>query len=328
MQAILIHGNGGGTPNDNWFPYVKEELEKLGISVKAPQFPDADLARSSYWLPFLKELGADSNTLLIGHSSGAIAAMRYAEEHPVLGSVLVGAYCTDLGYEKEKLSGYFDKPWNWKAIKKNQRWILQFASLDDPWIPIEEARALHAHLGTEYYEYSDQGHFGGDYHKTTFPELVEAIKHQLMVDVWQKHLEHLDWRKMITQTHPKKTPCGPIYELPNPIERPNEDFAIADMREVGYTEPHYHPETEVYFILQGSGLVVVGGEETVVQKGSAILIPSNTAHFVIPREDLVLAVVNTPPFRAENVRLLTESHPQFKYNHSQFESLRGNCEIK
>ena len=118
------------------------------------------------------ELKADDNTILVGHSSGAIAAMRYAETHRILGSALLGAYYTDLGMETEKLSGYFDLPWNWETIKKNQKWIIQFAGVNDPWIPIDEARVIKDFLHTEYYESQDQGHFGGDYYKDTFPELL------------------------------------------------------------------------------------------------------------------------------------------------------------
>lgn len=179
MRVILIHGNGNSKPTDNWLPYLKRELEKIGVKVDAPQFPDTELARSSYWLPFLeKELQADENTVIVGHSSGAIAAMRYAETHRILGSVLIGAYYTDLGMESEKLSGYFDKPWDWEAIKKNQKWIIQFAGRNDPWIPVGEAHVIRDRLQTDYHE-SDQGHFGGDYYKETFPELLEAIKSKM-----------------------------------------------------------------------------------------------------------------------------------------------------
>lgn len=177
LRAILIHGNGGGNPSDNWFPYLKKELENLGIKTDAPQFPDSDLARASYWIPFLKDtLKADENTIIIGHSSGAIAAMRFAEKNTIYGSVLVGSYHTDMGIEKEKLSGYFDSPWDWNAIRKHQKWIIQFASENDPCIPISEARYVHQKLSTDYYELPDQGHFGGDYYKDTFPEALEAIK--------------------------------------------------------------------------------------------------------------------------------------------------------
>jgi predicted alpha/beta hydrolase family esterase len=31
-QVILLHGNGGGTGHDNWFPWLKSELGKLGVA--------------------------------------------------------------------------------------------------------------------------------------------------------------------------------------------------------------------------------------------------------------------------------------------------------
>ncbi len=177
MRAILIHGNGGSKPTDNWLPYIKRELEKLRLKVDAPQFPDSVLARSSYWLPFLEnELKAGADTILIGHSSGAIAAMRYAETHKILGSALIGTYYTDLGISAEKESGYFDSPWDWQAIKNNQSWIIQFAGANDPWIPISEAHVVRDQLSTDYHESATEGHFGGDYYKETFPELLEALK--------------------------------------------------------------------------------------------------------------------------------------------------------
>jgi len=73
------------------------------------------------------------------------------------------------------LSGYFDKPWDWKKIRNNQQWIILFASQDDPWIPIEQPRFIHSQLNCEYHEYKNEGHFGGDYYKSSFPELTHHI---------------------------------------------------------------------------------------------------------------------------------------------------------
>ncbi len=180
LRAILIPGNGGGSPHDNCFPYVERELTKLGITVTNVQFPDAVLAREMYWIPFLEKLGADENTILIGHSSGAIAAMRFAETHKILSSVLVGTYDTDLGDEGEKQSGYFDRPWNWDIIRSNQQWVIQFASTDDSFIPIEHARIVRDNLKTDYHEYTNQGHFGhGNKPKLEFSELVEALQEKI-----------------------------------------------------------------------------------------------------------------------------------------------------
>jgi len=179
-KVIFVPGNGHSTTHDNWFPNVKASLEKNGLEVIAAKFPDGNLARESYWIPFLRdELKADCDTILVGHSSGAIAALRFAEQYPLLGSILVGAYHTDLGIESEKLAGYFSRPWAWNKIRENQKFITIFASQDDPWIPIDEPRALHSYLNCEYHEYKNQGHFGGDYFKPDFPELTLSILHNI-----------------------------------------------------------------------------------------------------------------------------------------------------
>lgn len=178
IKAIFIPGNGGGSPKDNWFPHLKKELEAIGIQVEDREFPDNFLARESYWIPFLKDvLKADEKTVLVGYSSGAIAAMRFAEKNKILGTALISAYYTDLGIASEKESGYFDRPWDWEKIKNNQKWLLQFASLDDSLIPIQEPRFVHDKLLTEYQEFSDQGHFNFD--KFDFPELAKALKAKL-----------------------------------------------------------------------------------------------------------------------------------------------------
>jgi len=172
IKVIFVPGNGGdGNTSYGWFSYLKSELEKLGVQVISPIYPDGNLARAEQWLPFLESLDVDQNTILIGHSSGAIASMRYAENHKILGSVLVSTYYTDLNLELERISNYFNEPFNWRAIKNNQKWIIQFNSTNDHFIPISEARFVQDKLGTDYHELLE-GHF----QQELFPELLEAIK--------------------------------------------------------------------------------------------------------------------------------------------------------
>lgn len=129
-----------------------------------------------------------------------------------------------------------------------------------------------------------------------------------------------NWQKLVTGVTPIATDCGPVYELPNPIDRPNESFAIADMRALSYSEPHYHSngETEIYIVLTGTGRVFVGDTETAVQPGSVIFIPPYMTHFVFPTNDLVIAAVNTPPFDVANTVPIRETNLSVGFDQDKF----------
>jgi predicted alpha/beta hydrolase family esterase len=176
VKAIFIHGNGGCTAGDIWLPWLERELAALGIDVINQTFPDSIKARAAFWLPHLESLGAEEHTILIGHSSGAVAAMRYAESHRLLGSILVGVCHTDLGDSFEAASGYYRAPWQWDTIRRNQQWIAIYNSTDDPHIPIAEARFVAAQLRCSYFEFTDRGHFVDS---RQFPEVVEFIRRKL-----------------------------------------------------------------------------------------------------------------------------------------------------
>ena len=64
------------------------------------------------WVPhLLNHIRVDEHSIIVGHSSGALCAMRLLESQKVYGVVLVSAAHTDLGDDHERLSGYFDRPW-------------------------------------------------------------------------------------------------------------------------------------------------------------------------------------------------------------------------
>lgn len=178
LKIVIIHGNGGCTNQHFWIPWLKAECEKNKITVIAPTMPDNIEAKASLWLPYMHDtLRCDENTIIVGHSSGAVAAMRYAEQYKLLGSVLIGACYTDLGHISERISGYYDAPWSWEIIKNNQQWIIQLGSEDDPYIPPKEPRHIQKQLDTDYYEFTDQGHFMNK----TIPDLVEIIMKKITI---------------------------------------------------------------------------------------------------------------------------------------------------
>ncbi|XP_050950688.1 putative hydrolase RBBP9 isoform X2 [Labeo rohita] len=174
-RVVIVPGNGAeNTVELNWYGWTKKQINEIpDLSCALKKMPDPVTARESIWLPFMKEdLECDEETLIIGHSSGAAAAMRYAEKHKVFAIILVGAYTSDLGNENERESGYFNRAWEWEKIRTNVKHIIQFGSTDDPFLPWEEQQEVADGLKADLQKYSDRGHF----QDTAFPELIDAIK--------------------------------------------------------------------------------------------------------------------------------------------------------
>ncbi|GAA6091668.1 serine hydrolase RBBP9 [Tachysurus ichikawai] len=174
-KVVIVPGNGAGdVVHSNWYGWVNKQIHQIpGVCSELRNMPDPVTARESAWLPFMeKELQCDEETVIIGHSSGAAAAMRYGETHKVFGVILVGAYTSDLGDENERESGYFSRPWEWERIRANVKHIVQFGSTDDPFLPWEEQQEVADGLKAELHKYTDRGHF----QNSCFPELISAVK--------------------------------------------------------------------------------------------------------------------------------------------------------
>jgi uncharacterized protein len=89
MRVVIVPGNGGGNVEyANWYSSVRDDLStNEHISeVVLRDMPDSYIARECYWIPFMRDiLKCDESTIVIGHSSGAVAGMRYAESHRLAG---------------------------------------------------------------------------------------------------------------------------------------------------------------------------------------------------------------------------------------------------
>lgn len=177
-HIVIIPGNGAGdVTNANWYGWARKKLNALdGVSCQLRNMPDPITARESVWLPFMRdELKCGDETVIIGHSSGAEAAMRFSEKYKVKGIIVVSACVTDLGDENERASGYYDRPWDWEKIKEHTSWRVQFGSTDDPFIPWSEQQQVADGLSSELHKFTDKGHFMN----TSFPELIEVTKQKL-----------------------------------------------------------------------------------------------------------------------------------------------------
>lgn len=143
-----------------------------------------------------------------------------------------------------------------------------------------------------------------------------------MITAWQSYIESFqDWKHLVQDVAPIQTNSGLIYELGQPLDSFNASIAVADMRDIPFAEPHYHQETEIYYILQGEGVLVVGNKEEPIHEGSIILIPSNIAHYTIPSTDLIIAVVSIPPYNPQNYIPLDKDNPTYQFDFDLFKKL-------
>lgn len=158
-----------------------------------------------------------------------------------------------------------------------------------------------------------------------YGNLLQGYVMQDRIEAWQTFLRKPEyhWQALIAGTPSRDSNCGVVYELENFLADPNEGFAIVDMRNLAFAEPHYHAhdESEIYIVLQGSACVVVGNQEHHVSEGDVVVTPANTAHYVIPDDQFVIAVINTPPFDPKKYVKLINTDTSVAFDHDQFDRL-------
>ena len=82
-KYIIIHGSFGSSKS-NWFPWLKQELEKKELKVNTPDMP-IGIGNQTYdnWSKELDKLYVDEDTTLIGHSIAPIFICKYLIENKI-----------------------------------------------------------------------------------------------------------------------------------------------------------------------------------------------------------------------------------------------------
>ena len=159
-RIVYLHGDNVLFWRWGWVATLADELRDRGYPTFFELFPDSIEARAQYWLPFLKDhVRAGPEDVLLGWSCGAVAAMRFAQSHPVGGLVLISPYFTDLGLLEVRRSGFVTEPWDWGAIRRNVSRVAIFHSDNDPYIATSEFNYLSRVLGAETFMVEGAGHF-------------------------------------------------------------------------------------------------------------------------------------------------------------------------
>jgi predicted alpha/beta hydrolase family esterase len=180
MNVFIFHGTMG-SPESNWFPWLKKELENLGIEVFVPKFPTPEGQSLESWLkafgPYQKYVNQDS--VFVGHSMGPALIWRLLEQRtsPIKAAILVAPFDDLLDLpDFDKLVGSFvNKPFDWEKIKKNCPKFTVFASDNDPYILFKQTERIVKNLGTELKLIKGGKHLNAEAGYWEFPAVLAAI---------------------------------------------------------------------------------------------------------------------------------------------------------
>jgi predicted alpha/beta hydrolase family esterase len=170
-KVFIIHG-WDGSPNEQMLQWLKLSLEKRGYRVAVPEMPDADVPKIGKWIGKLKEIiKPDSNTILVGHSIGCQAILRYIETLPenakIAGVVLIAPWMEldkqtieEEGEEiKQIAKPWMETPIDFGKIRKTTNNFVAIFSDNDPYVPLEQKTLFKKELNAKIIIEHDKGHF-------------------------------------------------------------------------------------------------------------------------------------------------------------------------
>lgn len=185
ITVFIIHGSFGH-PQENWFPWLKSELEKLGCDVFIPKFPTPENQSLDTWLNIFEEYSKhlDENSIIIGHSLGPAFLLRIIEKlsHQIKAAFFISGFVRLYGVPQfDNVNRTFvSAPFDWRRIRQNCKIFRVFHSNNDPYVPLDCGKELAGNLETELILVTGAGHFNESAGYTRFDLLLDEIKRELV----------------------------------------------------------------------------------------------------------------------------------------------------
>ena len=179
-RVFIIHG-WAGHPQDDWFTWLKKELENKGFEVYVPQMPETDNPRIYNWVPVLQKIvkAPDEKTYFVGHSMGNQTIARYLEslsEGLKIGGVIfvAGFFKRLVGLnEEEKLiaNHWLETPINLKKIKSHFDKSIAIFSDNDPFVSDDNQEDFKRIFGSKIIIEHNNRHFNSP----ELPIVLESV---------------------------------------------------------------------------------------------------------------------------------------------------------
>ncbi len=180
-NVFVIHGIYGHS-GENWFPWMKKELEGKGHVVFIPDFPNPDKPDLTEWLEYFNnfEKYLNEDSILIGHSMGVSFALTLIEKYKIAAAYLVAGFANapENKFDPE-MTTFTERDFDWDKINNNCKNFTIFHSESDPYIKMHVPESVAEHLHTKVINVPEAGHFNETAGYTEFPALLEKIELQL-----------------------------------------------------------------------------------------------------------------------------------------------------
>lgn len=179
-HAFIFHGTEG-YPEENWFPWLKMEMETLGMAVHVPQFPTPENQTLEAWFDVLRnyEQHIDEKSILVGHSLGGAFLLRVLE-HIRTKIAFACLVATPIGIPPIQNDAgdqpFIGHPFDWKKIREHAQHFVVFHSNNDPLVSLGNGKELARKLRVELMLIPNAGHFNTKAGYVRFDALLEEIK--------------------------------------------------------------------------------------------------------------------------------------------------------
>ncbi|MFA5050135.1 MAG: alpha/beta hydrolase [Candidatus Micrarchaeia archaeon] len=179
-KTVFIFHGSYGSPNGNWFGWLKNELENEKIEVCIPKFPTPKNQSLENWMEVFSKYKdmVSENSVFIGHSLGVAFLLALLEKHKIDSAFLVSGFIGNLENEifDSVNKTFTQRKFDWEKIRKNCKKFYIIHSDNDPYVPLKKAQEIAKYLGLKVIIIKGAGHFNSEAGYNKFELLLEKIK--------------------------------------------------------------------------------------------------------------------------------------------------------
>lgn len=179
QRVVVVHGYEA-SPDANWFPWLRGELQAEGVDVTVVPLPHPNDPETAAWENAVSAaLGMpDKRTVMVAHSLGAITALRVLAALPepwqLGGLVLVAGFIEPLAALPE-LDRYLATDVDVERLARSIRKRTVIRSETDPFVPSAASDHLARRLDARLQVHPEAGHFMAEDGVTSFPAVLDLI---------------------------------------------------------------------------------------------------------------------------------------------------------